>query len=95
MPHVIVTGAAGFIGQALVRRLLREGLGGRPVEALTAVDLHFGGPDADPDPPGYDGWREYLGAERPRTVTTTSPMSFRPPSRPGTRMRYCSPLRSM
>lgn len=38
----------------------------RQVRALT---LHL--PivaDADPDPPGYDGWREYLGAERPRIV---------------------------
>jgi len=38
----------------------------RQVRALT---LHL--PivaDADPDPPGYDGWREYLGAERSRIV---------------------------
>ncbi len=48
MPHVIVTGAAGFIGQVLVQHLLREGLGGRPVGALTAIDLHFPAPAADP-----------------------------------------------
>jgi nucleoside-diphosphate-sugar epimerase len=39
MTHVTVTGAAGFIGRRLVQRLLREGLHGKPVTRLTAVDL--------------------------------------------------------
>jgi nucleoside-diphosphate-sugar epimerase len=42
--RVLVTGAAGFIGGALVRRLLDDGIGGRPVQALVASDL------ALPDP---------------------------------------------
>ncbi|MFD0668354.1 NAD-dependent epimerase/dehydratase family protein [Ramlibacter sp. MAHUQ-53] len=48
MNHVIVTGAAGFIGQVLVQHLLQHGLGGRPVDAITAVDLHFAAPATDP-----------------------------------------------
>lgn len=34
MKRVLVTGAAGFIGHALVQRLLGEGLGGRAVAPL-------------------------------------------------------------
>lgn len=47
MTHVVVTGAAGFIGQALVQRLLRDGLAGRPVQSITAVDLAFATPFGD------------------------------------------------
>lgn len=39
MSHVVVTGAQGFIGQALVRRLLSHGLEGQAVQTLTAVDV--------------------------------------------------------
>ncbi len=39
MSHVVVTGARGFIGRVLVKRLLTDGLGGRRVDRLTAVDL--------------------------------------------------------
>ncbi len=38
---VLLTGAGGFVGQALARQLLREGLGGRPVTLLTALDLQL------------------------------------------------------
>lgn len=41
MSRVLVTGSEGFIGRALVQRLLRDGLGGEPVEHLTLVDLAF------------------------------------------------------
>lgn len=45
--RVIVTGAAGFIGQTLVRHLLREGVDGNRVHHLRAVDLAFSGADSD------------------------------------------------
>lgn len=47
MSHILVTGAQGFVGQALVQRLLAEGLDGRPVARLTALDLAFAAPPAD------------------------------------------------
>lgn len=31
MDHIVITGAQGFVGQALARRLLAHGLDGRPV----------------------------------------------------------------
>lgn len=40
--HVLVTGAAGFVGQALVARLLRDHDNGhRPLQALTLLDVGF------------------------------------------------------
>ena len=47
MTHVVVTGAQGFVGQSLVKRLLKDGLGGRRVERLTLMDLRFDGLHAD------------------------------------------------
>jgi nucleoside-diphosphate-sugar epimerase len=48
MSRVVVTGAQGFIGQALVRRLLSQGLGGAPLRTLTLVDLGFDAAPSDP-----------------------------------------------
>lgn len=48
MTHILVTGAQGFVGRTLVKRLLEQGLGGRAVEQLTLMDLRFDEPPADP-----------------------------------------------
>ena len=48
MTHIVVTGSQGFVGLALVRRLLEDGLGGRPVQRLTLLDMAFSQPHADP-----------------------------------------------
>lgn len=45
--RVVVTGAAGFIGRVLVRRLLAQGLGGRALGTLVASDLQLEGLPAD------------------------------------------------
>lgn len=38
--HILITGAAGMIGRKLVERLVRDGgLNGRPIHALTLVDI--------------------------------------------------------
>jgi D-erythronate 2-dehydrogenase len=47
MSHVVVTGAQGFVGRALVKRLLADGLGGRAVSKLTLVDIGFAGAPVD------------------------------------------------
>lgn len=45
---VLVTGAGGFVGRVLVQRLLRDGLGGRPVDRIVVVDLSLHGLPDDP-----------------------------------------------
>lgn len=47
MTHVVVTGAQGFVGQVLVKRLLSEGLGGLRVSKLTLMDVAFDTPPVD------------------------------------------------
>ncbi|MBU9133424.1 NAD-dependent epimerase/dehydratase family protein [Burkholderia multivorans] len=47
MSHVVVTGAQGFVGRALVNRLLADGLGARAVSKLTLLDTAFDGPHPD------------------------------------------------
>jgi nucleoside-diphosphate-sugar epimerase len=47
MTHVVVTGSEGFVGQALVQRLLAEGLGGQPISRLSLLDVRFAEPPAD------------------------------------------------
>ncbi|WP_118178555.1 NAD-dependent epimerase/dehydratase family protein [Paraburkholderia phosphatilytica] len=47
MTHVVITGAQGFVGRVLVKRLLSDGLGGRAVSKLTLLDIAFDAPHAD------------------------------------------------
>jgi nucleoside-diphosphate-sugar epimerase len=46
--RVLVTGAGGFVGRALVKRLLGEGIGNRRVDSLVLVDLALHGIPDDP-----------------------------------------------
>jgi nucleoside-diphosphate-sugar epimerase len=49
MAHVVVTGSEGFVGQALVSRLLADGLQpGQAVTHLTLMDVRFAAEHADP-----------------------------------------------
>lgn len=48
MTHVVITGAQGFVGRALVKRLLADGFGGQHVSKLTLIDISFGARDFDP-----------------------------------------------
>jgi nucleoside-diphosphate-sugar epimerase len=41
MTHVVVTGAEGFVGRELVKRLLTDGLEGQTVSRLTLIDVAF------------------------------------------------------
>ncbi|SDP61888.1 Nucleoside-diphosphate-sugar epimerase [Rhodoferax sp. OV413] len=47
MSHVVVTGAQGFVGQALVQRLLADGLNGQAVQRMSLMDVGFDAPHAD------------------------------------------------
>ncbi len=47
MGHVVVTGAQGFVGQALVKRLLADGLNGHALSRLTLMDVRFDAPHPD------------------------------------------------
>lgn len=47
--HIVITGAAGFVGSALARRLASDGrLRGRAVSTLTLIDLGFAAPSPAP-----------------------------------------------
>jgi len=55
MTHIVVTGSEGFVGQVLVKRLLAEGLGGRPVERLSLLDIGFASAHPDARVQQYPG----------------------------------------
>ncbi|WP_175908056.1 NAD-dependent epimerase/dehydratase family protein [Burkholderia seminalis] len=46
--HIVVTGAQGFVGRSLVKRLLTDGIGGQRVGKLTLLDIAFDAPHDDP-----------------------------------------------
>ncbi|TGD43997.1 SDR family oxidoreductase [Pseudotabrizicola sediminis] len=56
--HILITGAAGMLGRKVVARLVREGLAGREVSALTLVDVIV--PDS---PVGFLGHADCLSAD--------------------------------
>lgn len=45
---VLITGANGFVGQGLARRLLRQGIDGRQLSGLTLLSRKFEDPPEDP-----------------------------------------------
>jgi len=53
--RVLVTGAGGFVGTVLVRRLLETGIGGAPVDLVVASDLALRGLRDDPRVIGVEG----------------------------------------
>lgn len=46
--HIVITGGSGFLGLRLAHAVLRDGVGGLPVSALTLVDRTHRGGIADP-----------------------------------------------
>jgi D-erythronate 2-dehydrogenase len=48
MVHVVITGAQGFVGQVLARRLLDSGLGRQAIGRMTLMDVAFDAPHPDP-----------------------------------------------
>lgn len=41
MTHIVVTGADGFVGKALIKQLLACGVNGRAIKRLIAIDINF------------------------------------------------------
>lgn len=59
--HVLITGAGGYVGAGLVRRLLEDGIpGATPITCLSLVDRHF---DLVPDHPLVRAWTGDFGTE--------------------------------
>ena len=71
MTHVVVTGARGFVGQVLVRRLLAAGLNGKAVARLTLMDLAF---DQAPDDPRVAQMAGSIADASVRALAFSSPV---------------------
>ncbi|RGP37500.1 D-erythronate dehydrogenase [Pseudotabrizicola alkalilacus] len=56
--HILITGASGMLGRKVVDRLMRDGLGGHEVSALTLVDVVV--PEA---PAGFPGRLDAFSAD--------------------------------
>ncbi|MFN3525644.1 MAG: D-erythronate dehydrogenase [Paracoccus sp. (in: a-proteobacteria)] len=71
--HILITGAAGMLGRKTAARLVRDGLAGRKVLALTLVDIV-----APEVPEEFAGPADCLGADLSAPETATQLISGRP-----------------
>lgn len=71
--HILITGAAGMLGRKVVARLMRDGLAGRDITALTLVDVVL--PEA---PLGFAGLADCLSADLAAPDTAQQLIDRRP-----------------
>ena len=72
--HILITGAAGMIGQKLTERLVRDGaLNGKPITALTLVDVV-----APAAPAGFSGKVELATADLAAAAEARKVLAARP-----------------
>ncbi|MDO9638285.1 MAG: SDR family oxidoreductase [Pseudotabrizicola sp.] len=71
--HILITGAAGMLGRKVTSRLVRDGLAGRDVSALTLVDVIV--PEA---PAGFAGNVDALSADLSAPGTAQRLVDARP-----------------
>ena len=72
--HVLVTGAAGMIGQKLVARLVKDGgLNGKPIDRLTLTDVVVSA-----SPAGFSGKVDAAVSNLPEPGEATKALALRP-----------------